>query len=247
MYLRSRSSDLRVALYRPFFARNPAGHLSRQLVTSSRAVTTAPDRAHAPAVWDDFNQIEQVHEEINRMFEQAFVAANPTSSPPSPSNAIAFAPANCNPFEHMQQMRQQIDTLFDQALQDFNQVGSPGRFDDGWTALSITPAMIVHDQGNAYEVVIHLPGVDKGDIQITLNGTILTVAAEQHQITTMTNAAATSTSHSHSSRRFERKLRLPGIPPHPEDVKATLENGVLRIVIPKAGNGEEAESNIRVL
>jgi HSP20 family protein len=206
-------------------------------------------RPAAPhTVWDDFSQMEEVHEEINRMFEQAFNQYPPL--PPSDATASNRTDSRDallhDPFAHIQRMREQVDTLFAQAMQNFEHFHPPAGFDDGWTGLSVTPAMSVRDEGQAYEVTVHLPGVNKDDIRVTLNGSILTITTEQQQTQRTGTPQSDVQGRSQNAVRFERRIRLPAVAPHPEDVTASYENGVLQVIIPKAPSGESAEAHIPI-
>lgn len=196
-------------------------------------------------VWDDFRQIERMHAQINRMFEDAF--HGPDSLPPGPAAASNLAAGGSAPFDpllHMQRMRRQIDAMFNTARHDpaLSRMG----FEDGWAELAVTPGLSVQDTGDAYEVTVQLPGFDKSAIRVTLDGSMLDIVAEQQH-----NAASTDRTDrawtTHSASRFERRLRLPQAAPRPADVKATYRNGVLRVTVPKAQSGSADASLVPVI
>lgn len=199
----------------------------------------------ADTVWDDFHQIEHMHAQINRMFEDAFQMTGVPLHPAlvasnTPSDNTAFL----DPMQHMEYMRRRIDTLFASARQYPHDMRMG--FEDGWTGLPVTPGLGVRDGGETYEITVPLPGFDRSSIRVTLDGTLLDVAAERHG-----DASSEKTTNStwtvRSASRFERRLRLPQAAPDPAGVKATYHDGVLRIVVPKAGPGAEASGRIPVI
>jgi HSP20 family protein len=93
------------------------------------------------------------------------------------------------------------------------------------------PALDVTQDENQFTVVAELPGLKKEDIQITFENGVLTISGE--------NKAESSNEGSQQSEviRFKRSLTLP-VAVASDKAKATYENGLLQVVLPKA---EEAK------
>ena len=203
----------------------------------------SPDPALSPdTVWDDFRQIEHMHAQINRLFEDAFRMSGAFPAPVAASNMVPEQGAT-DPVRHMQYMRQRIDTLFAAARND-SQAGGQG-FEDGWSQLTVTPAIGIMDTGTAYEISVPLPGFDRSCIQVTLYGSQLNIVAERRS-----NASSDATNGTwtvHSARRFERHLRLPQAAPNPSDVHASYRDDVLRVVVPKARPGEGEAGRVPII
>lgn len=182
------------------------------------AVVTGPD---VRAVWHEADEIESIHARINRLFDQAFRStlavpqppAVATNTPLDDGSAVSFV----DTFAHMRRMQRQIDALFEHGFDGpvYRQAG----FDDGWSRLQVTPGFNVQESESAYDVAIRLPGMEKSGIQITLNGSVLSIMAQQES--------------RRSSRHFERHLRLPGATTDQGKIRATFTNELLSITIPK--------------
>jgi HSP20 family protein len=126
----------------------------------------------------------------------------------------------------------QMDRLFAHAL------GLHGQWQSatGASTPAWAPALDISEGKDAYLVTVELPGVKLDDLQITMEDGLLTIQGE-HQVT-----SESSEEQYHrverSSGAFRRAITLPA---HVEAdaVEASMEDGVLRILVPKA---EEAKA-----
>jgi HSP20 family protein len=96
-----------------------------------------------------------------------------------------------------------------------------------------TPALDVYQDKDQFTVVVELPGLKKEDIQITFENGVLAISGES-------KVESSNESFQQSSvNRFQRSVTLP-IAVESDKAKATYENGLLQVVLPKA---EEAKPN----
>jgi len=210
----------------------------------------ATGKARPAAVWNSADEMEAMHARINRMFEQAF--RSPLSNPQPPAAPVtppALTRGSAvssfeDPFEHMRRMQQQIDAMFAGALNEL--AGPPPGFDEGWSRLEITPGFSIRDTDNTYEITVHLPGVDKSGIQVSLYDSVLSLVVNQTTRTATTTASGATIRESRQASRFERHLRLPGATGNQEDIRAVFEQGVLRITVPRAQKAESGPKSIPV-
>src|SRR5215211_5955892 len=125
----------------------------------------------------------------------------------------------------------QMDRLFAQALGLHGQwQGATGASTRAWA-----PALDIAEGKDAYLVTVELPGVKLDDLQITLEDGLLTIQGQRH----FTDDAADQNLH-RVERRYGSFRRAITLPAHvmADGVEASLEDGVLRILVPKA---EEAK------
>ncbi len=126
-----------------------------------------------------------------------------------------------DPFEDFEGLKEEIDRLFDLT-----------RFPEprGIFERTYSPAVDVIENPESFEVLCDLPGIEIGDVEISVAGGVLTLKGEKKQGATQGNG--------HSRReetymgRFQRTLQLPSAI-EPDKVEAVLKDGVLRIVLPK--------------
>jgi HSP20 family protein len=140
------------------------------------------------------------------------------------------------PFEDLrstqdERTQNQLDRLFAHALGLHGQWQSAtGAATPAWA-----PALDIAERKDAYLVTVELPGVKLDDLQITLEDGLLTVQGERH----FAHDSSKEQVHrvERSSGAFRRAITLPA---HvmADEVEASFEDGVLRILVPKA---EEAK------
>ncbi len=123
--------------------------------------------------------------------------------------------------------------LFDDFFRDF---ASPGFFvrplhgdpmpDPGRVRID------VQDKGDAFEVKADLPGVRKEDIQVQVEGNVVTLSAEVRQEDSQTQEGKLV----HSERYFGSLARSFALPADVDSgsAKARCEDGVLTLSLPKA-------------
>jgi HSP20 family protein len=97
-------------------------------------------------------------------------------------------------------------------------------------AMAWAPALDISERKDAYLVTVELPGVDVDDLEITMEDGLLTIQGERYF------AHDSSEQHFHRVERrygaFRRSITLPA---HvmAEGIAATVDNGVLQILVPK--------------
>ncbi len=125
-----------------------------------------------------------------------------------------------------------LDQLFDRVQHEFLPVFAPNY---RWPALRPTTswaATDIEDTGSAFEVHADLPGFSKANIDVRVQGRVLHLKAEKKQETTE-RSGHNYLRQERTYQAFERAFELPE-PVDSEKVKATYEDGVLRVTIPKA-------------
>lgn len=94
-----------------------------------------------------------------------------------------------------------------------------------------TPRMDVKENKDTYTVLTDLPGLDKKDIDVSMQDNVLTVKGERKQVERGRDE------NSHFEERyygtFQRSVTLPGKVDE-KNVKAEYKDGVLKLILPKA-------------
>jgi HSP20 family protein len=105
---------------------------------------------------------------------------------------------------------------------------------DAWEPLqldsSLVPLTDMHEEKDQLVMKTELPGIDKKDLDISLEGDILTIKAEKKE-----EIKEEATDHIRERRygRYFRSLTLP-YPVKADNISATFDNGVLELRLPKA-------------
>jgi len=98
-----------------------------------------------------------------------------------------------------------------------------------------TPAVDVREYSDRFQLLLDVPGVDPKDVEITLDGGVLTVSGNRPEESVVGANAAEQPQQQRIERRlgrFHRRFILPDTA-DAENVNASGRNGVLEIVILK--------------
>jgi HSP20 family protein len=92
----------------------------------------------------------------------------------------------------------------------------------------------VSEDDKFYTVTAEIPGVDKNDIAVTIDGDEVAISAESKRET-----ESSDKSQVYSERAYGRSFRSFTLPTHvdKDKVDAKYDKGVLKLTLPKMGNG----------
>lgn len=135
-----------------------------------------------------------------------------------------------DPFTEMERMREHMMRMFDDS---FGRLGaSPfGARARGLSAF--TPQADVEERDGAYVVRVDLPGAEKGDISVSVEGQTLMISGKTSEVREEKDAGGRLLRQERRSGQFQRAMTLPG-PVQSEKMEAKYANGVLTITVPKA-------------
>ncbi|MDI6897392.1 Hsp20/alpha crystallin family protein [Methanocella conradii] len=137
-----------------------------------------------------------------------------------------------DPFEELRRMQERMSRLFEELPETIG------------PSLPVSPEMTqmpyvdVMEKGNDVIVTADLPGVDKKDIKISVRGDVLEISAERKMEREEKEKGYLR--HERSYNRFYRSIRLPA-PVDKGKAKASLNNGVLEVTLPKIEKAEVSE------
>ena len=108
----------------------------------------------------------------------------------------------------------------------------PGQQHDGGTSPAAwAPAVDISERKDAYLVAVELPGVEAGEVEITVEDGLLTIQGERRF------AHDSAEEKMHRTERFYGAFRRSiTLPSHVEadKIEASAQDGVLQILVPKA-------------
>jgi len=139
------------------------------------------------------------------------------------------------------EMRAEMDRVFDSFL-------GPGFFGRPslpkmTTAERVAPEVDVHENDKEIVFEAELPGVDEKDVNVTLREGVLSLKGEKKSKREEQKDNYHPVERSYGS--FERSFRLPeGIDDN--QVKASFDKGVLRVMIPKKAEAASVEKKIPI-
>jgi len=119
----------------------------------------------------------------------------------------------------------------------------PSIFDDGLPEDSTLKTDIKETDKN-YEVHVDMPAFDKKDIDINYQDNILTVSGHRNSFSDHNDKNGDMIMTERSSGRFARQYHLPAA--DTANIKATYDNGVLRVILPKLEKKTDSEHHIDI-
>lgn len=102
----------------------------------------------------------------------------------------------------------------------------------------------IKDEGDHYELEADLPGFDKKDIHLDVNGDVLTIHAERHSEHEEKDKKNKYVRCERSYGAYSRDFDLSGV--DAEGIKAKYENGVLRLTMPKKSEQLPASKRLEI-
>lgn len=127
--------------------------------------------------------------------------------------------ANYNPFRDMDEFEK---NFFENPFSMF-ETGSLAEFKTDIT-----------DNGDSYLLEADLPGFDKKDIKLDINGDLLTIHAERHSEHEEKDKKNKYIRCERSYGSYSRQFDVSGV--KTDEIKAKYDNGVLKLTMPKKSN-----------
>ena len=149
-----------------------------------------------------------------------------------------LARPDANPFGSLQR---EVDRLFEEFSRGLPMLATSA-------LMNIVPRVDVTETDKEIEITAELPGLERKDVEISLEDDVLTIRGEKKIETEQDNKKDGENKNYHLNERsygvFYRVLQLPpGI--DPSTVKAMMSNGVLKITIPKPARAQAKKIEVK--
>ena len=138
------------------------------------------------------------------------------------------------PAEPFFSLHREMNRLFEDALRGGDLPQGSGQ---SAAASFLAPQINVSESENEIRITAELPGVNENDVEITLNDDALVIRGEKK----IERKDERENFHvvERSFGTFQRTLRLP-FPVDPDQVRASFDNGVLTVTLPKSAQRERS-------
>jgi HSP20 family protein len=130
------------------------------------------------------------------------------------------------------QLQREIDRVFEDVFSDSGGGGARS----GGTTMS-APRIDLQEADGELRLHADLPGVQPSDLDLRVEGDVLTISGERKSEHERNERNFHVMERSHG--RFQRSIQLP-FAPNPDEVRATVREGVLEIRIPKQAQQERS-------
>lgn len=141
-----------------------------------------------------------------------------------------------NPFERMFQLQKQLDRLFNDS---FYHSWEEQPFSVSMMDQNTVRVDLLEDE-QQYQILADLPGIDKSEIQVSVENQVLTIRVQKQSSTEEENKSDGGKwiIRERSINNIERSIQLPKNVDS-NHIEAKYENGVLKISIPKIESKEK--------
>ncbi|KIX11354.1 Hsp20/alpha crystallin family protein [Dethiosulfatarculus sandiegensis] len=141
-----------------------------------------------------------------------------------------------NSFRNLGSLRREMDGLWDTLM-------GPGSLPFSGVKESFSPLVNLADKGDCLEVTAELPGLKPEELDISLNGDVLTIKGEKKEELEEDHKGYHLIERRYGE--FSRSFRLPDEVDR-ESLKATHKNGIVKIVLPKKAKESSTAIEIEV-
>lgn len=145
---------------------------------------------------------------------------------------LTLRPTGFSSLSTFPQMERLVDSFFSQPA-----LSGPG-------AARAFPALNVWEDEQALHIEAELPGFTMENLEIAAIGNQLTIAGTRQETLPENATFHRRERSSGGASQFKRSLRI-GVPIDAENVKATLERGVLTLTLPKAPEAKPRKIQVR--
>ena len=142
-------------------------------------------------------------------------------------------------YDPLLDLHREMNRLFD----DVFSVGGGGSSGSSSAAYASAPRLDMHESEQELTIEAELPGVDRADLDVRLDGDLLTISGEKRSQREEKQHNAHLSERSYG--RFQRSVQLP-FRPEANDVQAEFDGGVLRLRVPKRPEALEGSRRIEV-
>jgi HSP20 family protein len=146
----------------------------------------------------------------------------------------AFDAPRWDPYAEIERMQRDMDRMLDRQFKQFN---NDPYFQRNFRQSTSAPHIDVQENERQYMVFVNLPGNDEKDISVTLDGQRLTITGKQEYKQQKRDQMGNVIFQERRSGRFQRSITL-SEPVYQNEMKTRLDNGVLKIKIPKVDIGQ---------
>jgi len=135
------------------------------------------------------------------------------------------------------QLQREIDRVFEDVFSGGSGASSGGSAAGRGGAMMNAPRIDLQDSEGELRLHADLPGVQPSDLDIRVEGDVLTIRGERKSESERNEQNFHVMERSHG--RFQRSIQLP-FAPNPDEVHATVREGVLELRIPKRAPQERS-------
>jgi HSP20 family protein len=161
-------------------------------------------------------------------------ASQPQSAQQSPAPGnVGAGSGSWHPWQEMRQMQHQMNRMFEDAYSRMRSELSSSHPQTQSSPFVTESKVTVNDQKHDYVVTADMPGVKKGDVNVSLDGRLLRISAQSRSEENLKGKHGKVVGEETYASSYQRALTLPG-PVDASGMHTSFKDGVLTVTVPKA-------------
>jgi HSP20 family protein len=159
----------------------------------------------------------------------------------TPSTPSANGGTRLQPVSLFGSLHREIDRLFDDLTRGgFGTLPSPAQ-------TNLMPSIDVTETDKEIEITAELPGLERKDIDISIEDDLLTIRGEKKVETKQEDQGDKDKNYHVSERSYGVFYRVIQLPPgvDPSSIQAVMSKGVLKLTIPKPAKAEPKKIEVK--
>jgi HSP20 family protein len=149
-------------------------------------------------------------------------------------NQQAAGEQSWNPWQEFRRMQQQMKRVFEDTFTRLQSQVGPEPLQGEGQGVTVSQ-LNVQEQGNNYVVKTNIPGVKKGDVNVSLDGRLLRISAQSRSQEPMKGQKGKVVGQETYASNYQRAITLPG-PVNASGMHTAFNNGQLTVTIPKTSS-----------
>jgi HSP20 family protein len=158
-----------------------------------------------------------------------------------PSTPSANGGTRLQPVSLFGSLHREIDRLFDDLTRGgFGTLPSPAQ-------TNLMPSIDVTETDKEIEITAELPGLERKDVDISIEDDLLTIRGEKKVETKQEDQGGKDKNYHVSERSYGMFYRVIQLPPgvDPSSIQAVMSKGVLKLTIPKPAKAEPKKIEVK--
>lgn len=192
------------------------------------------------------DELEDIHSRLNSILNQMMADYGRVSLQPATAGSRALPGSGHAQFllDDIRNLQRELDGIFESFFLEPAIISLPARLGTDWDGVRMAGSMLFKDEGDLYSITVPMPGIDKSNIAIRLEGQMLIISADQRAGEQM-GIGDEGSSDELACRRLETRIRLP-VSVDADSARASYHDDALFIQAPKKTDTEPIAKLIEI-
>jgi HSP20 family protein len=150
-----------------------------------------------------------------------------------PSTSSTAKSESWDPWQEMRDIQHEVNRMFEAAYARMQSALSGSASEEPTSKAAVESQLRVKDEQDKYVVTVSIPGVEKNDVKVSLDGQLLRISAQAQSEEKLKGEYGKVIGEKTYASSFQNALTLPG-PVNASAMQTKFKEGTLTVTIPKA-------------